>query len=152
MEKSKGGRPSKYDKKMNEQVFKLCLLGATDAEIADFLGISVATFNNWKLKEPELVESLKRGKLDADSNVAKSLYRRAIDGEVTAQIFWLKNRQPSKWRDRKEHTEIQIMKEQLKIQLEKLEIEKQKNKSDVRAEDKIGEMISTLKEVLKDDK
>ena len=34
--------------------------------------------------------------------VAKKLYTEALAGNVTAMIFWLKNRQPSKWRDKPE--------------------------------------------------
>lgn len=124
MEKNKGGRPSKYDPKMNEQVFKLCLLGADDSQIANFFEVTETTINNWKISEPEFFESLKRGKEEADMNVVNSLYRRALgyeyvevkeEGEkvarttkeiipdVTAQIFWLKNRQKDKWRDVKDN-------------------------------------------------
>jgi hypothetical protein len=36
----------------------------------------------------------------------RSLFKRAVeDGDTTAHIFWLKNRMPAEWRDRKE-TEI----------------------------------------------
>lgn len=111
------GRPSKYDKKINKQVEKLCILGATDAEIADFLDIDVATLNRWKLKHRELCASIKRGKIQADVKVADRLYQRALgyshkavkifnnEGapmivpytehyppDTTAAIFWLKNR------------------------------------------------------------
>ena len=108
---------------MNEQVYKLCLLGATDKQIANIFNVSEQTINTWKEKEPEFLESLKEGKLFADANVSKSLYERAngyvtteerlVDGVVitlrkyhppdpTSMIFWLKNRQPTHWRDKQE--------------------------------------------------
>lgn len=123
------GRPTKYDPAFDEQAFKLCLLGATDAQIADFFGVTEQTVNNWKKAHPSFFESLKRGKMEADGEVANSLYRRALGYEheavkivadaktgaehvvpfieryppdTTAAIFWLKNRQPKAWRDRHE--------------------------------------------------
>lgn len=124
------GRPSKYDPKYNDQAFKLSLLGATDKELADFFEVNEDTINEWKKVHPEFSESLKRGKDEADANVGRRLYERALGFEhdseeikvistgkyessiervpvrkiyppdTTAAIFWLKNRQSSKWRDK----------------------------------------------------
>lgn len=119
------GRPSDYNPEMAEQAKKLCLLGATDAELADFFEVSETTINNWKNQYPEFLESIKRGKAAADSKVAESLYHRAIgychpeekifcqEGEIiradtvkqyppdtVAAIFWLKNRASAKWKDK----------------------------------------------------
>lgn len=73
----KDGRPTDYREEYDEKVYKLCLLGATDAEIADFLDISESTLNLWKLKHTNFSESIKRGKITADAEVANSLYKRA---------------------------------------------------------------------------
>lgn len=123
------GRPSKYKEEYTEQAYKLCLLGATDKELADFFKIKESTLNLWKKAQPEFMESLNRGKDGADATVASKLYHRAIgyehedtqfatfQGEITdretyikhyppdttAAIFWLKNRQSSKWRDKTDH-------------------------------------------------
>jgi len=124
-----GGRPSEYAEEYADIAYKLCLLGATDAEIADILGFSEDTINEWKKKHEDFSLSLKKGKLIADSEVASRLYERALgfehdsvhisvyDGEVmetpirkihppdtAAAIFWLKNRQPGKWRDKQDIT------------------------------------------------
>ena len=105
------GRPSLYQPKFAEQAFKLCLLGATDKEMADFFEVDVSTINKWKLDHPEFSESIRAGKMDADANVAKSLYKRAIGYEhedkhyppdTTAITFWLKNRSPARWREKSE--------------------------------------------------
>ena len=105
------GRPSLYQPKFAEQAFKLCLLGATDKEMADFFEVEVSTINKWKLDYPEFSESIRAGKIDADANVSKSLYNRALgydkDGkhyppDTTAQMFWLKNRRGSNWREKSE--------------------------------------------------
>lgn len=121
------GRPSKYNPDFNFQVEKLAKLGATDKEIADFFDVAESTINLWKNEYPEFSESIKKGKIEADANVAHSLYHRAIgyshedvdirvvDKEIvettltkyyppdsTAGIFWLKNRRPKEWRDKHE--------------------------------------------------
>ena len=124
------GRPSDYDlKKTPKQAKRLCLLGATDKQMADFFEVSETTINNWKKEHPEFLVSIREGKDVADSKVAKSLYQRALGyshpdvhvsnfrgkititkltkhypPETTAGIFWLKNRQSDHWRDRKEVT------------------------------------------------
>ena len=119
------GRPTLYKEVYAEQAFRLCLLGATDEELADFFHIQVSTLNKWKKAHPDFVESIKKGKVEADSNVAESLYKRALgyshpdvhisnfQGEITvtditkhyppdtgAAFIWLKNRQPDKWKDK----------------------------------------------------
>lgn len=96
------GRPTGYKDEYADSVVKLCLLGATDAEIGDFYGVSEQTINTWKKKHPEFFESIKTGKEKADANVAQSLYQTAIGGNTTAQIFWLKNRRKDHWRDKQE--------------------------------------------------
>lgn len=76
--KGVGGAPSKYDPAYAEQVTKLCKLGATDKEIADFFDVEESTINNWKKAHPEFLESIKKGKIIADAEVAHSLHKRAI--------------------------------------------------------------------------
>ena len=93
------GRPSKYvgDKKWLEMVTNYCLLGASDTELAGYLEITPSTLNEWKKKFPKFSESIKEGRADADSLVSRSLYRKALEGDVRASEIWLRNRQRSKW-------------------------------------------------------
>ncbi len=118
------GRPSSYKPEFAEQARKLCLLGATDIELADFFDVASSTFYKWKLDYPDLAEALKTGKDTADERVERSLYHKAIGytfhsekifhdkGTITrapciehvapdtvACIFWLKNRRSNEWRD-----------------------------------------------------
>lgn len=120
-------RPTDYRPEYVDQAEKLCKLGATDKELGDFFDVSEQTINNWKNEHPEFFESIKKGKLLADAEVADKLFKRATgyshravkifnnQGEVivepytehyppdtTAAIFWLKNRQPKNWRDKQE--------------------------------------------------
>lgn len=125
MTAKKMGRPSKFRPEFVEQARKLSMLGMTDIEMAKFFEVTEHTLNNWKSDYPEFFQSLKEGKGLADAEVVASLYHRAlgyshpeddiraIAGEVvitptikhyppdtTACIFWLKNRQPDKWREK----------------------------------------------------
>jgi hypothetical protein len=125
------GRPTRYKQEFAAQALKLTILGATDRDMADFFDVDERTINRWKKSHQEFCQSIKKGKLEADANVASSLYKKAIgfkhkDSKIflnegkavivptekqyppdaTAAIFWLKNRQPEKWRDTKniDHT------------------------------------------------
>jgi hypothetical protein len=79
--------------------------GLTDEQLAEQCRISVSTLYAWKNSYPEISEALKRGKEVVDYQVEKALLQKALCGDVTAQIFWLKNRKPDKWRDKPEKVE-----------------------------------------------
>lgn len=80
----KVGRPSPYKEEYNEQVYKLCLLGATDKDIADFFDVVESTINKWKIDFPKFSESIKSGKKIADMHLASKLKNRA-EGAVIRQ-------------------------------------------------------------------
>lgn len=100
--------------------------GLTDEQIAKNIGISRSTLNVWKDRYSDISDALKKGKDIIDRQVENALLKRALgyeyeevkekfeDGvitertvtkkevvpDTTAQIFWLKNRKPDKWRDK----------------------------------------------------
>ena len=74
--------------------------GLTDIQIAHNAGITTTTLYEWKKDHPAIAEALKRGKEVVDYEVENALLEAAKSGNVTAQIFWLKNRKPDKWRDK----------------------------------------------------
>lgn len=102
--------------------------GLTDEQIAENMGIHRDTLNEWKKKYSDISDTLKRGKGVVDTQVENALLKRAlgysykettsaltdegmrvtkvVEKEVvpdtTAQIFWLKNRRPDKWRDKQD--------------------------------------------------
>jgi len=116
----------KYDPTRHpDAIAALARRGLDDQQIAHDLRISTKTLYAWKKKYVAVGEALKEGKVIADSQVEKALYRRACgytytekkvirfpDGsnrseitekevapDTTAIIFWLKNRAPDTWRD-----------------------------------------------------
>jgi transposase-like protein len=129
-------RRSKYDPDITPELAEQYARdGLINEEIADKLGISTTTFYNWQKKYVEFSEALKKGKQIVDAKVEKALLRRAlgydyeetkitvnesgqkkvektkkqVKPDTTAQIFWLKNRLPDKWRD-KRNVEIESVK------------------------------------------
>lgn len=102
--------------------------GLTNEQIAYNIGIRDKTLYEWKNKYSEISEALKKGKEVIDRHVENALLKRALGYEfdevtseliqgklietkvvrkqvapdVTAQIFWLKNRKPREWRDKQE--------------------------------------------------
>lgn len=83
--KRKRGRPTDFKPEYCEQVEKLCKLGATDVEIADFFGKAQSTIDLWKLRHREFSESIKKGKIPADAEIAHSLHARATGFEWDEQ-------------------------------------------------------------------
>ena len=101
---AKVGRKSKYDDFIDRKGLVLvegwARDGLTDLQIAKNIGVAMSTFCDWKNKHPEFSEALKRSKEVADFEVESALFKKAKMGDVTAQIFWLKNRKPKQWRDK----------------------------------------------------
>jgi len=122
------GRPSKFKDVNLDQVKVVAEKGWTDLEMAAFFGVVESTWYKWKIDHPEFSEALKLWKNEADEIVERCLFERATgyqhsedkifnaDGvplvvptvkhyapDVTAAIFWLKNRNPKEWRDKREH-------------------------------------------------
>lgn len=120
------GRPTEYDPTYPEQARKLCQLGATDMELADFFKVDVRTIYRWKHTHEDFCQAVTCGKEAADARVERSLYNRAVGynypavkifmpGGAEAPVYadytehvppdagaafnWLKNRKPDEWRD-----------------------------------------------------
>ena len=74
--------------------------GLTDEQIAQNCGITASTLYDWKKRFPDISKALKKGKEVVDYQVENALLQSALDGNTTAQIFWLKNRRPDKWREK----------------------------------------------------
>lgn len=78
--------------------------GLTDEQIAHNMGIVTSTFYEWKKKYPKFSEVLKKNKEVVDLEVENALLKSALSGNITAQIFWLKNRKAKEWREKVEVT------------------------------------------------
>ena len=76
--------------------------GLTDEQIGQRMGVCPRTLYYWKKKFPEIGEALRKGKDVVDFQVESALLKNALGGNLNAQIFWLKNRRPDKYRDKPE--------------------------------------------------
>lgn len=133
----KRGRPTEYKAEYAEQAQKLCRLGATDEELADFFDVERVTIWRWSQKHEAFSSALKAGKEAADERVERSLYARAVGYTYDAmKIFmpqgaaapvyaaykehvppaegaiklWLTNRRSEAWRDKREVAHSHTMK------------------------------------------
>ena len=79
--------------------------GLTNEQIAYNMGINPKTLYEWKNKESKISNALKRNKDIVDFEVENALLKNAMEGNVTAQIFWLKNRKKADWREKIETNE-----------------------------------------------
>lgn len=121
-----GGQPSTYDKHFAKMALPLCEKGATDADLADFFGVTTTTIWAWSTRHQEFSDALRAGKGAYDDRIERSLAARAIgysfsseklhftkSGKVTrAQItehvppdpkaaeFWLTNRRGDDWKSK----------------------------------------------------
>lgn len=128
MTKSRG-RPPSFKPEYVEQARKLCMLGATDMELALFLEVDVSTIYRWKHTHPEFCEAVTCGKEFADERVQRAFYNRAVGydhpavkifmpagadepvyapytehvpPDPSAALNWLKNRRGDQWREKTE--------------------------------------------------
>ena len=88
------------DENRLKDAYKLGALGLTMEEIGRFWDIPARTFNRYASNNLELKAQIKKGKTEADLTVIQALLQQCKEGNVVAAIFWLKNRQPDKWKDR----------------------------------------------------
>jgi len=120
------GRPTLYKPDHVEQARKMCLLGATNQELADGFEVDRSTIDNWLKAHPEFAAAVHEGRDGADAEIAQKLYERAkgcsyeatkvvvVKGEVVkvtytvnlppdvrACTFWLRNRRRRVWREEK---------------------------------------------------
>jgi hypothetical protein len=133
-EKEKRGRPTKYKEGYDKEAYELCLLGCTIDELGEYFDVNADTVYEWQKKYTDFSESIRLGKKFADSKVSKALYDRATgytvikqqaiklrrgDDEIVELVdlktelppdvgaikFWLNNRQPDKWKEKREEKE-----------------------------------------------
>lgn len=74
----------------------------TDEEVAKEIGYTRRTIINWRNSSSKINTAISLGKQYVDTQVENALLKQALQGNVTAIIFWLKNRKPKAWCERQE--------------------------------------------------
>lgn len=128
-EKNPVGRPAKYKPEFARMAYEACrLTGAIDTDLCAIFDVSEPTLNAWKKDYPEFIKSLREGKEIFDTNLVEASLRERATGyshddvhisnyqgtitqtaitkhyppDATSAIFWLKNRDPDRWKDKQE--------------------------------------------------
>ena len=123
------GRPTVFDERFIEQARIIgANLGSTNIQLAAIFGVAESTLYEWIALYPALSEAIKAGREHYDNNLVQgSLRQRAVGyshpdvhisnykGEITqtpitkhyppdatSMIFWLKNRDPNRWKDKQD--------------------------------------------------
>ena len=116
------GRPTLYKPEYDDQAHNHCLLGATNAGLADLFDVGQRTIDRWIADIPSFAKAVRDGRAIADGRVARSLYERAVGYRHTVErimfhrgeekritstvqhppdtqacIFWLRNRRRDVW-------------------------------------------------------
>lgn len=105
--------PARYDRHMGIETFfreqmiaqgrAIAALGATDAQIAEILGVGVRTLYRWKAEIPQFAAALEEGKAAADDIIEQSVFQRARNGDLRAARWWLRARRPDIFRSHAEN-------------------------------------------------
>ena len=112
-----------------QQVENLASRGLGTTQIARAMGVSWNTIDRNRKRSVDFEDAIKRGKAKGLAQVTNSLFTSATDGNVTAQIFYLKNQDAKTWKDRVENVHATI------------------NLNDVLsgAKDRLGDSMATIK-------
>lgn len=125
---AKRGRKTVFNDTIKSTILRLIEEGKTEDEIGKIIGVSRTTINNWKGKHPEFLYAVRESRQAADELVEAALFSRAtgyshpeekvfnseklgiVVHETTkhyppdtqAAMFWLRNRQPERWKEKTE--------------------------------------------------
>ena len=102
-------RPTKFKEEYVEQAYVACKEGFTDEKLAEIFNVHRDSIYEWRKQYPEFEKAIRNGKDEFDSSrVEKALVERAVGIAIAGKyfppdpvsmIFWLKNRQPERWKD-----------------------------------------------------
>lgn len=97
---NKGGKPPfKIDSAMCDKTEILAAQGLTMEQIASVLGMGQTTLYKNKKNNTNFAKAIKKGQSKGLANVTNALFTQAMGGNITAMIFYLKNRDPENWED-----------------------------------------------------
>lgn len=79
-------------------VQRLAGYGLTQQQIGDWFQIHDATLRKAMLADPRIRHAYQKGRADATEKMAGTVYRKALEGDNTMAIFWLKTQ--ARWSER----------------------------------------------------
>jgi transposase-like protein len=121
------GHPTLYDEDLHPAWAEgMRRSGYTAKEVAEAMGVAESTLWEWAKEHQSFSNAIREGSVESCGRVARALYRRALGGatveehtetadggfrvsrrelppDVTAQRFFLMNRDRQRWTERREH-------------------------------------------------
>jgi len=88
------------DEKQLQQITQLAAQGLTVKQVAASIGIGATTFFERQKVMPELKEAIEAGRAKGIATITNALFQKAKNGDNTAMIFYLKNRDRDSWGER----------------------------------------------------
>ena len=82
-------------------------VGMTYTQLSELLGISVSTFNRHRKSNPDMDRILSQAKSNVANKIAQTLVNKALSGDNTCMIFWLKSQ--CGWIDKPEATQLELV-------------------------------------------
>lgn len=122
--------------------------GLTDEQIAKKVGVTARTFEVWKKKYPQIKQAVKIGKEISNYRIENALFEKAMSGNVTAMIFWLKCNYKEKYNENMDSEELknaQLIKVKAEARLAEARAELLQNGEQGEIENKIDNMIAVIK-------
>lgn len=114
--------------------------GLTDDQIAHNMGIAPRTLAYWKRDHMQILQALKVGREQANFIVERELFSKAVKGNTTAMIFWLKNN----WRDKYNDSELSPEERRLAVaRMKKLNADTRIAEAKAKAMEEHGQDIAT---------
>lgn len=115
--------------------------GLTDEQIASNIGIAPRTLERWKKQHGQIGRALKVGHTQANFIIENELFSKAMKGNITAMIFWLKNN----WRDKYNDSELSPEERKLAVaRMEKLKADTRISKARAKALEDNGQDMEVL--------
>lgn len=82
------------------KVQALASQGLTTVQIGHVLGRAESTIYKYKKNNVEFAEAIKEGQAKGVATISNALFKAGKAGNITAMIFYLKNRAANEWKDR----------------------------------------------------
>ncbi len=99
-----GRPPIEITPELCQKAESLAAQGLTMDQIASVLGMSRGTVYDKQANFPDFSDAIQAGRDKGIAQVTNALFKKATDGDIAAQKYYLNNRDNGNWKDRIENT------------------------------------------------
>lgn len=91
----------RFDRVRREEYLDLLRNGVRRGMAARQVGITSRTVQRWRIRHPKFGAKEIEAEMEANEQVEDALFQAASSGNTTAMIFYLTNREPDRWSDKR---------------------------------------------------